>query len=833
LNFKHPARPAPRRSPCASRQARADWRLSWPATPASRSARKLEAKQTLLDPAPRPGRGRSGFLRRPPRRETNLLELIAALDASIVDDEGRAAGAKAALDKLQARKRAAETRIERRLLADTLQKIGLKTLRTPTATLTLAEPSPKGIAIAPEDIPARWWKPQQPKLDQEGLTKAIRARDNALKEAEASGAGKPGEGAILVSDEGERQRAVWLPKSAVEIERKINATTVTRVPRDREGPRLTMARARPDLRWLTRGEAARLLWALWSYREIQKGKPTGRRSRRHVARFVLVALYTGTRASAICGAAIRPTLKNGFIDLDAGIFYRRAAGERETKKRKPSIRPPQRLLAHLRRWERKEISKKAIVEWNGAPVGRINKAFMAACVDAGLDGVMPHTLRHTAVTWRCKMARINGMPATISDWPWKRWSASMATITPATRRASRWPLTKEDGWNGITRKWIFWRRVPPLRCRCPVCHLSPARPSSPKSTNSAFASPIAWPHASKTRIRLIRSLTASPTSIRFRLLMIAAGYEDGNDASYLRADPMFKMALDLSLSDRELCSLPDARVLLRMGRAMVDLYCESFQKVPKRITLDIDDTFDTVHGQQLWLFNAHCDEYGFQPIVVFDGEGRLLRPAKRPGGSLPSSAGFFWATMLCSLAIGRGKSGNRGRAYPRISTNEAGVFLRRAKRRPRAMAGLPPSRVYRAASTIGRGLNDLSAPLEEGRVRRSEGGRKRQSQPQTTALASDRRTRDPVREASRPMSWGGRPEAHLHASSPSLPPILILAADKGWINVGIDHDTAAFAVATIPPLVRHYCARIYNQQNNAKWCAPEIEEFTPQDDAER
>jgi hypothetical protein len=62
---------------------------------------------------------------------------------------------------------------------------------------------------------------------------------------------------------------------------------------------------------------------------------------------------------------------------------------------------------------------------------------------------------------------------------------------------------------------------------------------------------------------------------------------------------------------------------------------------------------------------------------------------------------------------------------------------------------------------------------------------------------------------------------------------LILAADKGWINVGIDHDTAAFAVATIPPLVRHYCARIYNQQNNAKWCAPEIEEFTPQDDAER
>src|ERR1700687_3704622 len=134
--------------------------------------------------------------------------------------------------------------------------------------------------------------------------------------------------------------------------------------------------------------------------------------------------------------------------------------------------------------------------------------------------------------------------------------------------------------------------------------------------------------------------------MRFRLLMIAAGYEDGNDADTLRGDPMFKMALDLSPSDRELCSqptisrlenLPDPRAPVRLGRAMVDLYCESFHQVPGRITLDIDDTFDAVHGgQQLRLFNAHYDEYGFQPIVVFDGAGRfitaVLRPAKRPSG---------------------------------------------------------------------------------------------------------------------------------------------------------------------------------------------------------
>src|SRR5271157_4372929 len=88
-------------------------------------------------------------------------------------------------------------------------------------------------------------------------------------------------------------------------------------------------------------------------------------------------------------------------------------------------------------------------------------------------------------------------------------------------------------------------------------------------------------------------------SIRFRLLMIGAGYEDGIDANSLRSDPMFKMALDRTPSDRELCSqstisrlenLPDVRALLRMGRAMVDLYCASFRTVPTRITLDIDDT---------------------------------------------------------------------------------------------------------------------------------------------------------------------------------------------------------------------------------------------------
>jgi DDE family transposase len=93
--------------------------------------------------------------------------------------------------------------------------------------------------------------------------------------------------------------------------------------------------------------------------------------------------------------------------------------------------------------------------------------------------------------------------------------------------------------------------------------------------------------------------------IRFRMLMIAAGYEDGNDADTLRDDPMFKLALDRLPSGEELCSqstisrlenLPDLRALLRLGRALVEQYCGSFRQGPRRIVLDIDDTFDRVHS---------------------------------------------------------------------------------------------------------------------------------------------------------------------------------------------------------------------------------------------
>src|SRR5581483_4335301 len=140
----------------------------------------------------------------------------------------------------------------------------------------------------------------------------------------------------------------------------------------------------PRTRWLTRAEAAALIRAAWRYREIQKGHKTGRRSLRHIARFVLVGLYTGTRAGAICKAALMPAVGRGWVDLDQGLFYRGAVGAQQTNKRQPTIRIPPRLLAHMRRWRRRGISRRAVIEWNGQPVTRINKAFRSACKLSGL-----------------------------------------------------------------------------------------------------------------------------------------------------------------------------------------------------------------------------------------------------------------------------------------------------------------------------------------------------------------------------------------------------------------------------------------------------------------
>ena len=93
-------------------------------------------------------------------------------------------------------------------------------------------------------------------------------------------------------------------------------------------------------RWLTREEAAALIWQCWRYREKQtihawgsKGEPvrTDRRPLRHIARFNLIGLYTGTRVGAIAAAPPYPEVGRSYVDLERGIFYRKSNGKRATR----------------------------------------------------------------------------------------------------------------------------------------------------------------------------------------------------------------------------------------------------------------------------------------------------------------------------------------------------------------------------------------------------------------------------------------------------------------------------------------------------------------------
>jgi integrase len=142
----------------------------------------------------------------------------------------------------------------------------------------------------------------------------------------------------------------------------------------------------PRDRWLTRSEAARLLDAAWRNPNTK-----------HLARLILIGLYTGSRKQTILQLSFMPSTTAGWIDTEAGLLYRRGSEATETAKRRPTARLPRQLRAHARRWERN--GHRWAVEYRGARVADLKNAWRAACAAAGLEGVTPHTLRHTAITW--------------------------------------------------------------------------------------------------------------------------------------------------------------------------------------------------------------------------------------------------------------------------------------------------------------------------------------------------------------------------------------------------------------------------------------------------
>lgn len=150
--------------------------------------------------------------------------------------------------------------------------------------------------------------------------------------------------------------------------------------------------------YLTRDQAASLLWHLWTTRVAQGGKRTPVRALKHIAPFVLVAIYTGTRSSRIWKASFKRMPGRPWIDVENGVFYRAAPREIVAKnKQAGTIRIPSRLLVHLRRWAKQ---RDYLVEWQGRPANPRKGLFGALDAVFGDEhDLVIHSLRHTCATW--------------------------------------------------------------------------------------------------------------------------------------------------------------------------------------------------------------------------------------------------------------------------------------------------------------------------------------------------------------------------------------------------------------------------------------------------
>ena len=143
-----------------------------------------------------------------------------------------------------------------------------------------------------------------------------------------------------------------------------------------------------------------------------------------------------------------------------------------------------------------------------------------------------------------------------------------------------------------------------------------------------------------------------------RIMAIACGYEDANDAPRLASDPVHKLLVGRDPVDGEDLASQSTlsrfensvgrKELFRMGEALADTVIERHRKrlhgCARLITLDLDPTDDPTHGaQQLTFFNWHYDSYCYLPVVGFltfndEAEQYLVTAVLRPGNA-PGSKG--------------------------------------------------------------------------------------------------------------------------------------------------------------------------------------------------
>jgi integrase len=144
--------------------------------------------------------------------------------------------------------------------------------------------------------------------------------------------------------------------------------------------------------WLTRSEVAARIKA-------------ARRSplTHHVARALLIGVYTGTRPGAIFGLKWLPSPVDGWFDLENGILHRKGSKARQSRKRQPPARIHAQLLPHLRRWRAIDMATgiTSVVHYRGEEIAKLRRSWRSVARLAGsTDKDGPHIMRHTAATWQ-------------------------------------------------------------------------------------------------------------------------------------------------------------------------------------------------------------------------------------------------------------------------------------------------------------------------------------------------------------------------------------------------------------------------------------------------
>lgn len=117
----------------------------------------------------------------------------------------------------------------------------------------------------------------------------------------------------------------------------------------------------------------------------------------HIRLFVILAISTGARTGAIL------QLTWDRVDFAAGTIDLRSTEAvnpltKEARKGRAVVPMTAEARAALTEALTGALSGH-VIEWDGEPVSKVRKGFQAAVDAAKLQGVTPHTLRHTAATW--------------------------------------------------------------------------------------------------------------------------------------------------------------------------------------------------------------------------------------------------------------------------------------------------------------------------------------------------------------------------------------------------------------------------------------------------